>query len=86
MPAPKKTPAKDAPEAEEAQEPVVVEETETPEQPDGPLLTAQDFIRDASHAVGVAGMLAADETLGDQRLTLPEWEQKYDQYMTSERP
>ena len=85
MPAPKKTPAKDAPESDD----VVVEEPQTtPEEPasDEPLITAQDFIRDASHAVGVAGMLAADETLAEQKLTLPEWEQKYDQYMTSERP
>jgi hypothetical protein len=68
--------------------PAAKKTTEKPqEQPDSePLLTAQDFTRDASHAVGVAGMLADDPTLADAKLTLAEWNERFAQYMTSERP
>ncbi len=85
MPAAKKTPVKDDP-APEPENTVVEEPQTAPEPAAEPLITAQDFIRDASHAVGVAGMVAASPWLAEEKLSLPEWEQKYDQYMTSERP
>ena len=72
MPQPKKeTTAKTAPPAEKVGE---------------PLLTADDFTRDPSHAIPMAGLLASDPDLATARLTEGEWEARFHQYMTSERP
>lgn len=49
-------------------------------------ITASDFVRDASHAVAVNGLLASDEKLRTAELPEAKWEALLEKYMTSPRP
>lgn len=54
--------------------------------PDEVLMTAQDWLPDASTAIPLSGLLASDPDLAEATKTAPAWQAALDAYLTSERP
>lgn len=74
-----RTPAKTTDEETVVDEPVVDEPVEVG-------ITAAEFVKNASHAVGVSGLLASDEQLRTASLPEAKWEALLADYMASPRP
>lgn len=60
--------------------------TEEATEPEEVLLGHADFTTDTSHSIPMAGLLASDPDLRTAKLPESEWQARFDQYMTSERP